>query len=91
MNCTVIFALGLTALIDAVDRRVPRWALGTAGAAFILWNFGLIMQYGSGMMSRQALDWPKIVHNQFFEVPKKAFTTIEKFLFNRSSFYKKGQ
>ncbi|MCL5256388.1 MAG: glycosyltransferase family 39 protein [Chloroflexi bacterium] len=88
VNCSLIFGLGLAALVDLADRRVPRWALGTIGAVFVAWNFGLIMQFSTEMMARQALDLPKVIHNQFFEVPQRALSLVDRFLFNRSSFYK---
>lgn len=90
VNCSIIFALGLAAIVDLFDRKVPRWALGSAGGVFVLWNFGLIMQFSTEMMARQALDLPKVIHNQFFEVPGKALSLLDRFLFNRSSFYKNG-
>lgn len=90
VNCTLIFALGLAALVESADRRLPRWSLGAIGALFVFWNFGLVMQFATEMMPRQALDFPRVLYNQVFEVPPRLLSLLERFLFDRSSFYKNG-
>jgi len=57
---------------------------------FIVWNFGLIIQFSAlrNEKDRQNLDFPRVVADQFTAVPANLITITQKFFFNRSSFYK---
>jgi hypothetical protein len=67
-----------------------RW-LVAAAVLFIAWNFGLIIQFSAirDEQGRQNLDFPRVVADQFTQVPGKLVTTAQKFFTDRSSFYKK--
>ena len=82
-----IFALGLAAAIDSVRPTAQR------SAAFLLilliaWNFGLAVQYATGIIPRdQPVTMRTIARNQFVEVPSKLADIAWRFLADRSSFY----
>jgi hypothetical protein len=89
VNCTVIFVLGLAMLIDWLRARIElRW-LAIAGAAFVAWNFLLIVQYVTNMIPREgAIDFSQMIYNQFFDVPPRLGSIAWRFFFDRSSFFK---
>lgn len=88
VNSTVIFIIGLAALLSVANKRVPRSALGGLAAVFIAWNLGLVVQFGVPLMDRQGLDLPKVTYNQFVVVPREIVSIAGRFLFHRSSFWK---
>lgn len=49
----VVF-LGLVLALDAMARRWGRWPTAALASLLILWNLGLMAQYGLGMIDRQA-------------------------------------
>ena len=64
--------------------------LGAVSAivVLILWNFGLAVQYGTGIIPRdQPVEMRTIVRNQFVEVPPRLFGVAWRFVTDRSSFY----
>ena len=87
INCMPIFALGLAALLNGLRLQTHRVA--TAGIALlILWNFGLAVQYSTGIIPRdQPVAMSTIVRNQFFEVPLRIGDVAWRFVTERSSFY----
>ncbi|MGD8328578.1 MAG: hypothetical protein PVJ49_04025 [Acidobacteriota bacterium] len=87
INCMPIFAMGLAALLD--DLRVPAHRFATALIALlILWNFGLAVQYSTGIIPRdQPVEMRVIVRNQFVEVPARIGSVAWRFITDRSSFY----
>jgi hypothetical protein len=88
VNATVVFALGLAALTTVLNRRVPKGVLAGVAAVFIAWNLGLVVQFGVPLMNRQALEWPKVAYNQVSVVPKEIWSIANRFLFNRTSFFR---
>ncbi len=90
VNCTPVFALGLAALFEWLRLRlgVQRYAQVLVGV-LVLWNFGLAIQYSTGLIPRDApVSMSRIVHNQFFEVPPRVAQTAWRFAVDRSSFYR---
>lgn len=87
INCVPIFAMGLAAALDGLRR--PAHRVATAGIALlILWNFGLAVQYGTGIIPRdQPVTMRTIVRNQFLEVPPRIAGVAWRFVTNRTSFY----
>lgn len=85
INCTPIFAVGLAAVFAALPS--PRRRLGTLVlAAFVVWNFGLAIQYATGMIPRQEpVSMRTIVRNQLVLVPQRAATIAWRFLTDRWS------
>lgn len=87
INCMPIFALGLAALLDGLRPKAHRVMVGLI-ALLILWNFGLAVQYGTGLIPRdQPVEMRTIVRNQVFEVPARLAGIAWRFLTDRSSFY----
>jgi hypothetical protein len=52
----------------------------------ILWNLGFMFQWGTHLVpARGPISWGQMIHNQFFVVPRQAFTKAQKYLFQRAS------
>lgn len=71
------FVLGLACadarLLAAGRRRVFPVVL----AVLIVWNAGLLVQYGTEMISREKSNgWPKVIRNQFTAVPGWIFDRV---------------
>jgi len=84
-----IFALGLTATIDAFASlwRKPAKALTAAWAGlavFLLWNFGLIFQWGTHLIpARGPISWKEMAYNQVAVVPAKLSQNLKNYLIAR--------
>lgn len=90
LNCTPLFALGLAALFAAVPEQRRRFS-AAAVAVMVLWNFGLALQYGTGMIPRdQPVTMRTIVANQFTEVPRQTIGVAWRFLTDRWSLVERG-
>jgi hypothetical protein len=87
INCMPIFAIGLAAALDGL--RQPAHRVATAGVTLlILWNFGLAVQYGTGMIPRdQPVAMRTIVRNQLVEVPPRIAGVAWRFVTDRTSFF----
>ncbi len=70
--------------------KVSRKWQSAAVLLFIIWNFGLILQFSAIRTpeDRQNLDFPRVVGDQFTAVPGKFLSVTQKFFFNRNSLYK---
>ena len=87
INCMPIFAMGLAAALHTLRPAAHRIAVAAIGVA-ILWNFGLAIQYSTGIIPRdQPVEMRVLVRNQFVEVPPKLAGVAWRFFTNRSSFY----
>ena len=88
INCTPIFAIGLAALLDRLRPTGHRVAVAGIVLA-IVWNFGLAVQYSTGIIPRdQPVSMRTIVRNQFLEVPPRIGGIAWRFLTDRPSFYR---
>jgi hypothetical protein len=85
INFVPIFALGLAALVDRVPPLRQRWvAVGLA--ALIIWNFGLALQYATGIIPRdQPVAMRTIVFNQLVHVPQRTAGVAWRFFTDRWS------
>jgi hypothetical protein len=52
IKCTPIFVLGLAALMEVLEKRISFKPLPLIGGLFIGWNFLMIVQYSTNMISR---------------------------------------
>lgn len=90
INCTVLFVVGLAALAEGLRPRVPGPLLAAGGAALIAWNLMFIVQFVTGMVPRQQpVDMLEMARNQFLGVPPRLAEIAQRFLTDRSSFYKR--
>jgi len=90
LNCTPLFALGLAALFARLPAERRRLAVAMV-AALIVWNFGLALQYGTGIIPRdKPVAMRTIVVNQFTEVPRRTVGVAWRFLTDRWSLVEKA-
>jgi hypothetical protein len=85
---TPIYVLGLAAFFDGLERAWnERGALIASAAAttvLILWNLGLIFQWGTHMIPvRGPISWRDAAYNQFALVPTEASQTVKNYLTHR--------
>ena len=89
VSLSLIFVLGLTALVSALSDWLgnPRRAMAVACpvlAVLIVWNFGFIFQWGTHMVpARGEISWKSMVHNQFVEVPLQMERTLDTYFTHR--------
>ena len=87
MNCTPIFVIGLAALLTGMRPLAHRIAVVGVGL-LVVWNFGLAIQYGTGLIPRdEPVTMATIARNQVVEVVPRMFDVGWRFLVDRSSFY----
>lgn len=87
INCMPIFAVGLAVLIDGMREPGRRFVTALI-AVLIIWNFGLAVQYSTGIIPRdQPVSMRTIVRNQLVEVPPRIASVAWRFVTDRGSFY----
>ena len=91
ISLTAFFVLGLASFFEWLARAWSErraWIAATAGTALlILWNLGMMYQWGTHLIPpRGPISWHEAVHNQFAVVPGQAARTFEKYLFRRGQF-----
>ena len=88
VSLTPVFVLGLAAFFDAIARvwRERRAAIVAPAvtAVFVLWNLGLIFQWGTHLIpTRGPISWRAAAYNQVAVVPVRAASTIKAYLTHR--------
>jgi hypothetical protein len=88
VSLTILFVLGLAAFFDFLARAWPerRAAIvsSTAMAVLILWNLGLIFQWGTHLIpARGPISWRDAAYNQVAVVPERAARTLKFYLTRR--------
>jgi len=89
ISVTPLFILGLAYLLERIATRFrPRAALAVSTgilACFVLWNLGLIYQWGVHLVpARGPISFREAAHNQFFVVPAQISSQLRSYLFRRS-------
>jgi hypothetical protein len=90
VSLTPLFILGLAALLDTAagfwsEKRTAIFAR-SATALLILWNLGLIFQWGTHLIpARGPISWRKAVYNQVAVVPEEATLTVYRYMTQRRS------
>jgi hypothetical protein len=88
VSLTVLFVLGLAAFFDtlthALDVRRATLLASNVTAALIIWNLGLVFQWGMHLISpRGPISWRDAAYNQFAVVPLRATHAIEDYMTRR--------
>lgn len=89
VSLTVFFILGLATLLDSTASLFPTRSLASACfsvvlSIFVLWNAGLIFQWGAHLIpARGAVSWSVVAKNQFCAVPRQIGTQVKAYLFRR--------
>jgi hypothetical protein len=89
VSLTPVFIIGTAAFFSRLSNFLGEQRTNSVLCIFtaivLLWNFGLIFQWGTHMIpSRGPVSWRETVHNQIFEVPQRARREIESYLTRRS-------
>jgi hypothetical protein len=91
VSLTLLLILGLAVFLERCARRfaAPNRAFVLASvliAAFVLWNLGLMFQWGSHLIpARGPISFSEMARNQFTAVPREITTQFRKYLFRRGS------
>ncbi len=91
VSLTPLFILGLAVFLDRFARwfRSPRTAFVSACIPLVLlmlWNAGLIIQWGSHLIpARGPVSFSEVIHNQFIAVPRQLSADLHRYLFKRKA------
>ena len=91
VSLTPVFVLGLTAAAAAFARLFDRAgravvAAGAVAGVFILWNAGLIFQWGTHMIPvRGPISWRVMAYNQVAVVPARFAHSLKSYLVERKA------
>jgi len=89
LSLTPIFILGLAASFSAFSSWVGKASramalAGSAIALFVVWNVGLIFQWGTHLVpARGKISWSEMVHNQLVVVPLRMTHSLETYFLHR--------
>lgn len=90
ISFTPAFVIGLAALLESGARWLgnPSKAMRVAGlsvAVLILWNAGLMLQWGTQMIpARGPISWSMMIKNQIVAVPQRVVGDLGVYFANRS-------
>jgi len=89
VSLTVFFVLGLATVLEAAAAYFRNRVVGTAAipaivCIFVLWNLGLIFQWGSHLIpARGPVSWRRVARNQIYAVPLQLSSELRSYLFRR--------
>jgi hypothetical protein len=89
ISLTPLFILGLAVLLDAsarlfASRRAFQLLAPSILAFFVLWNLGLMFQWGTHLVpARGPVDVREMIANQFTVVPRSALSRLHSYFFRR--------
>jgi len=88
ISLTAVFVMGLAAFFDFLARswqeRRATIIASTATYALIVWNFGLVFQWGMHLIpARGPVSWRQVAYNQFRVVPVEGIHEINLYLRRR--------
>lgn len=87
VSLTVVFVVGLTALLTVWRHRPGRVVAWGALALATWWNVAMMIQFGSGLMDRQRLELARNAYTAFVVVPKRLPEILYRYALRRESFY----
>jgi hypothetical protein len=91
VSLTPLFILGLAYLLEWFaerfsQRRVALAACSVVLACFVLWNLGMVYQWGTHMIPvRGPISFRQAAHNQVFVVPSRLGSNLNAYFFRRSA------
>jgi hypothetical protein len=94
VSLTALFVIGLAVFLDRAaqfsrSRHVALVASCSILMLFVLWNVGLMFQWGSHLISaRGPVSFSDILQNQFLVVPRQMTTQLKTYLFRRREMMK---
>ena len=90
VSLTPLFVLGLAYLLESMAAYSPQqWAAVAVSsgvlACFVLWNMGLIYQFGLHLVpARGPISFRQAAYNQFYVVPGELTSHLRSYIFRRS-------
>lgn len=69
IDCTIVFALGLAALLEQLSSRLSCWFSGALCGGTILWNLLLLTQYIDQFLNPAIVDWRTLLFQQLTVAP----------------------
>lgn len=91
ISLTALFILGLAVFLDRLSHffRSRKTAFAAAAipmALLILWNAGLMFQWGTHLIpARGPVSFSEVAYNQFFAVPRQVSANLYHYFFNRKA------
>jgi hypothetical protein len=90
ISLTSLFILGLATVFDSLERawtqRRAAVVASLSTAAFILWNLGLIFQWGTHLIpARGPISFREAAYNQVAVVPEEAAQTLKIYFMRRKN------
>ena len=89
VSLTVFFVLGLGSLLSSTASAFPTRtpasvSLGILLSLFVLWNVGLMFQWGSRLIpARGPVSWHQVAYNQLHIVPYRMASQLRAYLLRR--------
>jgi hypothetical protein len=90
VSLTPLFVLGLAYFLERVAVSFPKRSVAIGAfsgvmACFVLWNLGLIYQFGTHLIPvRGPISFREAAYNQFHVVPVRMTSDLHSYLFGRS-------
>jgi hypothetical protein len=92
VSLTPLFVLGLAVSLERFaqlfrSRKAALAATAVPLALLVLWNGGLMFQWGAHLIpARGPVSFSGVLHNQFFVVPRQLSIELHSYLFKRKAF-----
>ena len=87
VGSTIILVIGLTALFKLAQRPVWRRAAAALAITGVIWNLGLMAQFGAQLMDRRRVEMARNAYTTVFVLPRVLPSLAYRYLFDRRSFY----
>lgn len=90
VSLTVFFVLGFATLLETAasrfrGRRAASACLDVLVAVFVVWNLGLMFQWGAHLIpARGPVSWRQVAQNQLHAVPQQFASQLRSYLLRRS-------
>jgi len=89
LSLTALFILGLAVSLESfaslLSPRRAAWIAAAALSCFILWNMGMIYQWGTHLIpARGPISFQQAAYNQFHVVPRSITSHLRSYFFRRT-------